>query len=63
MKMKSTADNVEFTEKNKKVIMQVNKYIPHFLRLPESLKYQDLLNFQSDYKESQHLKKFDQVLI
>ena len=39
----TTAENVEITERDdKKVIMQVNKYVPHYLRIPQNLKTSEL---------------------
>jgi len=39
----TTAENIEFTERDdKKVIMQVNKYVPHYLKIPQKLKTSEL---------------------
>ena len=48
------AENVTMTPLTKKkgqnrLVMQVNKYIPHFLRIPLKLDKRDLKLFQEDY--------------
>lgn len=66
------------TAKNGKLVMQVNKYIPHFQRIPTKLGQRDLKMFQEDYNlgniendvERERLRKiqhyiigFDRILI
>ena len=48
--------------------MQINKYIPHYQRIPSKLESKDLQLFQAEFEEkSEKLKdyliKFDTVLI
>ena len=51
------ADNMAMTphtanpspKKSKKLVMQVNKYIPHYMRIPAKLEKDDLKLFESDY--------------
>lgn len=52
------------------MVMQVNKYIPHYQRIPTKLGKNDLKMFQEDYTGSEQLQKiqdhlinFDHVLI
>ena len=52
------------------MIMQVNKYIPHYQRIPTKLDKKDLKLFQEDYtknesliKIQEHIINFDHVLI
>ena len=56
--------------RGEKMVMQVNKYIPHYQRIPTKLGKNDLKLFQEDYNGSEQLQKiqdhlvnFDHVLI
>lgn len=49
--MTMTQNNVGSSPKRtgKKMVMQVNKYIPHYMRIPAKLQKNDIKAFQNDY--------------
>ena len=56
-------------EKDNKLVMQVNKYIPHYMRIPAKLQNRDLKIFQHEVGEDERQQKispyvmeFDRVL-
>jgi hypothetical protein len=52
---KKISDNMELGgQPGEKMVMQVNKYIPHYQRLPTKLEKKDFKLFQEDYMESNH---------
>jgi hypothetical protein len=49
--------------KGDKMVMQVNKYIPHYQRIPTKLDKKDLKMFQEDYTKNEQLAKIQDHLI
>lgn len=43
--------------------MQVNKYIPHYLRIPQKLKLHEINILKEDYANNKFLQDFDKLLI
>lgn len=43
--------------------MQVNKYIPHYQRIPAKLQSKDLKIFQNDFKGNERMEKIEQYIV
>ena len=46
-----------------KVVMQVNKYIPHYQRIPAKLQSKDLKIFQNDFKGDERMEKIESYIV